>query len=90
MRLDKFLAHAGVGTRSEVKNLIKMGVVTVNGEAIFGSDFSVNPDQDEILVDESPVSYQEFVYLFRQAPFFYDFIQTAQKRPLPVYSLELS
>ena len=34
MRLDKFLANAGVGTRSEVKDLIKMGVVLVNNELI--------------------------------------------------------
>lgn len=31
-RLDKYLADMSVGTRSEVKNLIKKGLVTVNGE----------------------------------------------------------
>lgn len=68
MRLDKFLANAGVGTRSEVKNLIKMGVVLVNGDEVWDSGFAVNPDQDEVIVDEAPVAYQEFVYLMLNKP----------------------
>ena len=31
MRLDKFLAHAGLGTRSEVKKFIRSGRVLLNG-----------------------------------------------------------
>ena len=34
MRLDKYLAHAGVGTRKEVKKLIRSKAVTVNEEDI--------------------------------------------------------
>jgi len=68
MRLDKFLANAGVGTRSEVKNLIKLGVVLVNQEVILDSGFDVNPERDEVLVDEAPVSYQEYVYLMLNKP----------------------
>lgn len=30
MRLDKFLANMGLGTRTEVKTLLKKGRVTVN------------------------------------------------------------
>ena len=32
MRLDKYLCEAGLGTRSQVKKLLKSGVVTVNGQ----------------------------------------------------------
>jgi len=32
MRLDKHLSNSGYGTRSEIKRLIKKGVVSVNGE----------------------------------------------------------
>lgn len=32
MRLDKFLAEAGLGSRKEVKQLIKKGVITVNAQ----------------------------------------------------------
>ena len=31
MRLDKFLADAGLGTRSQVKTIIRKGTITVNG-----------------------------------------------------------
>ena len=33
MRLDKFLCETGFGTRSQVKELLKKGQVTVNGVA---------------------------------------------------------
>ena len=34
IRLDKFLAEAGVGTRTEVKKLIKAKKVTVDGVTV--------------------------------------------------------
>lgn len=34
MRLDKFLSHMGYGTRKEVKDLIKKGLVEIDGKPI--------------------------------------------------------
>ena len=34
MRLDRFLCETGFGTRSQVKELLKKGLVTVNGEPV--------------------------------------------------------
>ncbi len=34
MRIDKFLANMGVGTRNEVKQLLKKGLVNVNEQVI--------------------------------------------------------
>ena len=34
MRLDKFLTEMGLGTRSEVKKLLKTKQITVNGEVV--------------------------------------------------------
>ena len=34
MRLDKFLANAGIGTRKEVKKFVKQNLVTVNDELV--------------------------------------------------------
>ena len=34
MRLDKFLANASVGTRSEVKKIIRSGRITINGDVV--------------------------------------------------------
>lgn len=44
VRLDKYLANAGIGTRSEVKRYIKNGLVTVGGEAASGPEQKVGPD----------------------------------------------
>ena len=38
IRLDKFLAEAGVGTRTEVKKLIKAKKVTVDGVTVTGQN----------------------------------------------------
>ena len=40
MRVDKLLANVNVGTRKEVHELIKKGLVTVNGEVVKKKDFS--------------------------------------------------
>ena len=36
MRLDKCLADAGIGTRTEVKQMIRKGQVVINGEIVGG------------------------------------------------------
>ena len=39
MRLDKYLADLQLGTRSQVKDFIKKGMITVNGTTITKADF---------------------------------------------------
>lgn len=51
MRLDKFLANGNVGTRSEVKSLIKSGRVSVNGETVTRPETKVSDTEDKILAD---------------------------------------
>ena len=46
VRLDKFLADAGKGTRSEVKKFIQKGQVQVNGVPAKKPELKVNPDKD--------------------------------------------
>ncbi|WP_407893288.1 pseudouridine synthase [Lacticaseibacillus sp. N501-2] len=41
MRLDKYLAHLQVGSRAQVKQLIKQKLVTVNGDVIRDPGFTV-------------------------------------------------
>ena len=48
-RLDKYLADMSVGTRSEVKNLIKKGLVTVNGEVIRKPEYKVDIEKDDLV-----------------------------------------
>ena len=48
MRLDKFLADAGLGTRSQVKAIIRKGTITVNGVPVKKPEQNVNPETDQI------------------------------------------
>ncbi|CAN7645154.1 pseudouridine synthase [Paenibacillus sp. LjRoot153] len=67
-RLDKILAHVGVGTRSELKRLAKEGAIYVNGVKVKDSGMQVNPDKDTITVNGEVVTYREFVYLMMNKP----------------------
>ncbi|TXK86020.1 pseudouridine synthase [Paenibacillus sp. N3.4] len=67
-RLDKILAHVGIGTRSELKRLAKGGAIIVNGVKVKDSGMQVNPDTDLIQVNGETVVYREFVYLMMNKP----------------------
>ena len=62
IRIDKYLADMGIGTRSEVKKILKSGQVTLNGEKIKKPEQKINSETDEVLVNQKPVVYQEFEY----------------------------
>ncbi len=47
MRLDKFLAHAGLGTRKEVKELIRRGRVEINGQSVKKDDQKIDEQRDQ-------------------------------------------
>jgi 16S rRNA pseudouridine516 synthase len=68
MRLDKFLAHTGVGTRSEVKKLIKHGYVMINHELAFSPNQIINESNDHITFDGKTLIYEPFVYLMLNKP----------------------
>ena len=44
MRLNKFLAHAGVASRRKCDDLIKLGYVMINGERTFNFGLSIKDD----------------------------------------------
>ena len=62
MRLDKFLAHAGIGTRKEVKEFIRKKRVSVNGVIQKKDDVKIDELKDEVCVDGAVIRYQQFVY----------------------------
>jgi len=47
-RLDKFLVACGVGSRSQVKDILKSGVVTVDGIAQKDGAMKIDPSANEI------------------------------------------
>ena len=50
-RLDKFLCDCGVGTRSQVKAILKAGRVTVDGKAERDNSRKVDPAKQQICLD---------------------------------------
>ena len=68
MRLDKFLANAGIGTRSEVKQYIKKGYILVNGRPAKKADLSISEEKDEILFQGKPVTLQKWFYYLMNKP----------------------
>lgn len=68
MRLDRFLAECGVGTRSEVRNIIKKNRVSVNGIPTKAIGLKVDVSNDEVCLDGAPLTYEEFRYFMLNKP----------------------
>ncbi|MCI6746346.1 MAG: rRNA pseudouridine synthase [Anaerolactibacter massiliensis] len=68
MRLDKVLADLGIGTRKELKQLIRSGRVNVNGETVSDPGMHVDPEQDELFLDGQQLAYEKYVYFMLNKP----------------------
>lgn len=67
IRLDKLLADAGYGTRSEVKALLRKGRVTVDGDTVKRPEQKVDPGKASVCVDGSPVLWRKYTcYMFHK------------------------
>ncbi len=54
-RLDKFLCDCGMGTRSQVKSILKSGIVTVNGVSVKDGSVKIDPEKQSVLCSGTPV-----------------------------------
>ena len=68
MRLDKFLVENGLGSRSQVKELLKKGLVLVNGRAEKSPKTQINETANEIVVSGQKLTYEKFVYYLLNKP----------------------
>lgn len=68
MRLDKFLCELGIGTRSEVKALLKKGLVTVNGEVIKRPESKIDEFKDEVCYGGEKLCYEAVQYFLLNKP----------------------
>lgn len=68
MRLDRFLAECGVGTRSEVRNIIKKNRVTVNGEQAKEIGLKVDAENDQVTLDGQLLGFEKFRYFMLNKP----------------------
>ena len=61
-RLNKYLAHAGVGSRRHCDELIAAGRVKVNGRTVAELGLKIDPAAHDVAVDDHPVKTEKPVY----------------------------
>src|SRR5688572_3825927 len=67
-RLNKYLAHAGVGSRRHCDELIAAGRVRVDGQKVRDLGTRVDPEQHEVSVDGKPVRSERTVHWLVNKP----------------------
>ena len=68
MRLDKFLVDCGVGSRSEVKQLLKQKKIAVNGKKETAGKLQIDPDKDQVTFMGEDLVHETFVYYLLNKP----------------------
>lgn len=67
-RLDKILSHEGFGSRKAIRKFLYSSEVMINGERVFDTSFSVNPDKDEIKIDGEVLNLRKNFYIMMNKP----------------------
>lgn len=68
MRLDKFLANQNIGTRSQVKEMVRKGLIKVNGATAQKSDMPIDEGTDQIAVNGQDICMNKPSYLMLHKP----------------------
>ena len=67
-RLDKILGNLGYGSRKEIKQAARKGIIEVNGVIVKDSGMQVDPETDKIFVNGEQVFYRKYIYLMMNKP----------------------
>ena len=68
VRLQKFLAEAGLGSRRYCETLITAGQVNVNGQPVITLGSKIDSDNDRVTVAGKPVSIEQKLYIALNKP----------------------
>lgn len=68
MRLDKYLAEMGAGSRAEVKKQIRWGKVMVDGKTIRKPEYKLDEACAEVCYKGIPIAYQKQEYYMLNKP----------------------
>lgn len=68
MRLDKFLTECGAGSRSDVKKLISMKKIMVNGIIPKSGDMKIDEVNDKVEFEGRVLRYKQFRYYAMNKP----------------------
>ena len=68
IRLNRFIANAGICSRRKADELIAAGVVSVNGEPVTELGFKVDPAKDQIRYNGESLKREKMVYVLLNKP----------------------
>lgn len=68
IRLDKYLAEMGLGTRSQIKEAARKGRIRVDGVTEKGAEKKIDPDSDTVLFDGQEITYVRMEYYLLNKP----------------------
>ena len=68
MRLDKFLSACGLGSRTDVKKLIKSGKITVEGCTSPKPETQIDENLQTVFFQGKPLLYRKYIYLLMNKP----------------------
>ena len=68
MRIDRLLCELHIGSRSQVKELLKRGLVSVDGVIVKKADIQVDEQKVSVLCQGKEYRYQPFVYFMMNKP----------------------
>lgn len=68
IRLDKYLADMGVGTRAEVKKYVRQGKVKIDGRVVKSPEEKVDVEIQTVSYLDQLVTYKTFEYYMLNKP----------------------
>lgn len=67
-RLDKVLSNQNIGSRKEIRELAKKGLIKVNGEIEKRYDIKIDADKDKISVNGQNITIKRYIYIMMNKP----------------------
>jgi 23S rRNA pseudouridine2605 synthase len=67
-RLNKYLAHGGLGSRRHCEDLIRAGRVSIDGEVVRELGTRIDPEKQKVAVDGQPLKQERHVYWLVHKP----------------------
>ena len=68
IRLDKYLADMGVGTRTEVKKLIRQGKIKVDNHIVKSPEQKIDTATQKVFCQGQEIDYEEYEYYMLNKP----------------------
>lgn len=68
LRIDKYLADMGIGTRTEIKAYIKKGMITINGRIVKSPSEKADTVEDNVFYNGEEIQYLQYEYFILNKP----------------------